>query len=101
MEKHAPAIVEKGARAFGISTDDPGTNRRFAASLEIGYPILSDADGSVGRAYGVIGRTGFASRWTFYIAADGRIAAIDRSVKAGSHGRDIAARLAELGLGVP
>lgn len=100
LQTDAAAIEAQGARYFGISTDDPATNRRFAASLGLGYPILSDADGAVGRAFGAVGPTGFASRWTFYIAPDGRIAAIDKAVRVGSHGRDIAARLAELDLRV-
>ena len=48
----------------------------------------------VARAYGVLAPSGFASRWTFFIGADGRIAAIDRNVNAGSHGEDIVKKLA-------
>ena len=36
--------------------------------------------------------SGYASRWTFYIGADGRILDIDTKVSAASHGRDIVAR---------
>jgi len=50
----------------------------------------------VARAYGVLGVSGFAQRWTFYIGKDGRIAAIDRKVSAGSHGEEIVRRLASL-----
>ena len=41
---------------------------------------------------------GVASRWTFYIGADGRILDIDKHVKAGSHGQAVAERLATLGV---
>ena len=37
-------------------------------------------------------------RWTFYIGKDGKILAIVKKVKTGSHGKDIAARLKELGV---
>jgi hypothetical protein len=37
-----------------------------------------------------------ASRWTFYIGKNGRLAAIDRNVKAGSHGAEIVRRLESL-----
>ena len=93
LEAGRPALEALGARYFGISTDDRETNRRFAASIDVNYPILSDADGSVARAYGVVGPTGYPSRWTFYIAPDGRITAIDKAVRVSSHGGDIAARL--------
>ena len=83
---------------FAASVDAPETNTRFARSLGIDYPILSDPTKEVARAYGVLGASGYASRWTFYIGADGRLLAIDKKVSAASHGRDIVARLTELGI---
>jgi peroxiredoxin Q/BCP len=91
-------IESRGVRFFAVSGDDPETNRRFARSLGLEYPVLSDEDGSVARAYGVLGTAGFPSRWTFVIASDGRIAAVDRAVRAFSHGRDLAALLDRLTL---
>jgi len=81
---------------FAASVDAPEVNARFAASLDLDFPILSDPTKRVARAYGVLASSGFASRWTFYIGVDGRILAVDRSVSAASHGQTIAARLAEL-----
>ena len=83
---------------FAASVDSPEANARFARSLGIDYPILSDPAKEVARAYGVLGASGYASRWTFYIGADGRLLAIDKKVSAASHGRDIVARLTELGI---
>ena len=74
------------------------TNREFAESLGIGYPILSDPEKTAARAYGVLGSAGFASRWTFYIGMDGRILDIDKQVRVSSHGADVAAKLEELGI---
>lgn len=83
---------------FAASVDTPEVNARFAASLGIDYPILSDPSRDVARAYGVLSRSGYASRWTFYIGVDGRILAIDRAVNAATHGGDMVARLADLGV---
>ena len=83
---------------FAASVDTPDVNARFAESLGIDYPILSDADKRVARAYGVLSATGFASRWTFFVGADGRILDIDRNVSASSHGDAIVRRLGELGV---
>jgi len=83
-------------RYFGANVDTPETNRRFATSLGIDYPVLSDPDRGVARAYGVIGASGFPSRWTFYIGTDGRILEIDKRVQVATHGKDVAARLTEL-----
>ena len=72
------------------------TNRRFAESLGAPYPILSDPTNEVARAYGVLGASGYASRWTFYIGADGRVLDIDKKVSPSTHGADVARRLTEL-----
>jgi len=41
----------------------------------------------------------FPSRWTFFIGLDGRILHIDKQVSPAVHGRNIALKLAELGVG--
>jgi peroxiredoxin Q/BCP len=81
---------------FAASVDTPETNAKFAKSLDLDFPILSDPSKSVASAYGVLGAIGMASRRTFYIGKDGRIAAIDRKVSAGSHGEDVVRMLAGL-----
>jgi peroxiredoxin Q/BCP len=83
---------------FAISVDSPETNRTFAQSLGVDYPFLSDPSKTVATAYGVVDPDQpFASRWTFFIGADGRIAFIDKNVSPATHGRAIAERLAEIG----
>jgi len=87
-----------GVKYFAASVDRPETNMQFAASLGLDYPILSDPTKVTARAYGVLGSTGMARRWTFVVGGDGRLLAIDRDVKPGSHGKDIVDRLRALGL---
>jgi len=81
---------------FAASTDSLGTNAKFAKSLDLDFPILSDPSRDVARAYGVLGPSGFARRWTFYIGKDGRIAAIEKKVNAGSHGAQMVSTLDSL-----
>jgi peroxiredoxin Q/BCP len=83
-------------RYFGASVDSPDANARFAQSLDLDYPILSDPAKDVARAYGVLSASGFASRWTFYIGVDGRILDIDKKVNAAAHGTDVADALKRL-----
>jgi peroxiredoxin Q/BCP len=83
---------------FGANSDSPETNRRFAASLAIDFPILSDGDKVTARAYGVLSASGFPSRWTFYIGIDGRILAIDKQVRTSTHGLDIVTMLETLNI---
>ncbi len=66
--------------------------------MEADYPILADPSKNTATAYGVVGRMGVASRWTFYIGPDGKILHIDKAVKTSTAGQDVAAKLAELGV---
>ncbi len=81
-----------------VSVDDAETNTRFAEEHDADFPILSDPGKTVANAYGVLGTTGLARRWTFYIGPDGKILYIDKAVRTGTAGEDLAAKLAELGV---
>lgn len=83
---------------FAASTDDVDTNGKFAAKLELTYPVLSDPSRDVAKAYGVVGLLPWASRWTFYIGKDGRILRIDKDVSVSNAGADIVRHLDELGV---
>ena len=87
---------EFDVRYFAASVDTPEKNAKFAESLGLDYPILSDPTKEAARAYGVVAPSGFASRRTFYIGADGRVLNIDKKVSAASHGGDIVAKLTDL-----
>ena len=74
-------------------------NKAFAGSLKLDYPILSDPDRKVAKAYGVVAdEKGYAKRWTFYIDKDGVIKFIDEKVNFKEHGKDVAKKLEELGV---
>jgi len=85
---------------FAASCDSAATNRRFAKSLGLDYPVLSDPDKEIATAYGVVheGRA-YPERWTFIIGTDGTILEVMTTVDTGAHGSQIAARLEELGVG--
>ncbi len=88
---------------FMASVDKPEDNKAFAEKEKADFPILSDPEKTVANAYGVIpaGRPPdrqMASRWTFYIGPDGRILAIEKTVKPATAGEEIVAKLAELGV---
>ena len=84
---------------FAISVDTPETNKSFAQSLAVDFPILSDPTKEVAKAYGVVDEDQpFAARWTFYIGVDGRVLFVDKLVSPTNHGRNVVAKLAELGI---
>lgn len=85
-------LQEYGAEVVGVSGDRPDNLRVFKRANQLNFPLLSDTDGAVARAFGVPLRDGgtitrevdgeeieltrdvTASRWTFIIGKDGRIA---------------------------
>ena len=79
-----------------VSVDDLETNTRFAKEHEADFPILSDPGKATATAYGVLSPGGTARRWTYYIGTDGKILFIDKAVRTGTAGEDLAAKLAEL-----
>ena len=84
---------------FAASTDDAETNRKFAESLELDYPILSDPGREVATAYGVLGGDRqYCARHTVYIGTDGKVLHVDTEVNPRTAGEDVAARLEELGI---
>ena len=56
----------------------------------------SDPTKKTAEAYGVLNQRGVANRWTFYIGKDGKILAIDKTIKPATSAEDMAAKLGEL-----
>jgi peroxiredoxin Q/BCP len=63
---------------LGISVDSQERNRKFAEQTGARFPLLSDSEENVAKAYGVLSFTRlFANRVTFVISKDGIIRHID------------------------
>jgi len=92
--EHGADIKAFDVSYFMASTDSVEDNTKFAKQMNADFPILSDPGGEVGKAYGVVGAMGYASRWTFYIGPDGKILDIDKSVSTGTAAEDTAKKLA-------
>ncbi|HEY3967899.1 MAG TPA: peroxiredoxin [Planctomycetaceae bacterium] len=99
MRENGEKIRKFDVAYFTASCDTPEENKKFAESLMLDYPILSDPTTEVAKAYGVVheGRK-VPERWTFYIDKDGVVKSIDKKVTTDSHGEDIAKKLEELGV---
>lgn len=91
------AIREFEVAYFTASVDIPADNKKFAESLELDYPILSDPGKKVAEAYGVVNaERKVPFRHTYYIGKDGKILHIDRTVDAANHGKDLVEQLRKL-----
>jgi peroxiredoxin Q/BCP len=96
---NSKALKTLNVAYFTASVDKPEDNKRFAESLDLDYPILSDPDKTVAQAYGVMmSNRPLTNRWTFYIDKDGIIKEIDKKVNTDKAGEDLTAKIKELGL---
>lgn len=83
------------AEYFMASTDDLEKNKEFAAETKADFPLLSDPDAEVAKAYDV-NLFGFAKRHTFYIDKSGKIVMIDKNVRPKTSAEDMAKYMAML-----
>ena len=93
--------IRKYDVAYFMASVDPVEgekgNKAFAESEKADFPMLSDPTKEVATAYGVLNvERGVANRWTFYIAKDGTISAIDKTVMPATSAEDMAAKLKDL-----
>src|SRR5689334_1610890 len=93
-------ITKFNVAYFMASVDTQEKNKQFADQEQANFPMLSDTDKKVATAYGVLGSSGLANRWTFYIAPDGKIQFIDKNVNptVATAGEVLAKKLDELGV---
>jgi thioredoxin-dependent peroxiredoxin len=65
---------EVGAQVLAISPQSIESHVRFSAHIGgFAFPLLSDEDKEVGRAYGILGPLGFYRRSVFVVDGDGVI----------------------------
>ena len=49
-------LADAGVTTVGVSPDEPGKLKKFDDKYDLGFPLLSDPDHKVARAYGAWGR---------------------------------------------
>jgi peroxiredoxin Q/BCP len=68
-----------GAEVIGVSVDEYGTQCEFASRNELRFPLVSDHDRVISKAYGVLWPgIPFDKRVTFVIDESGQVAAVFR-----------------------
>jgi len=81
---------------FALSLDDVADLKKFATDQKLNFKLLSDADGSAARKYGVLSERGFANRVSFIIDDQGVLQKIVEDVNVSSHGVDLAEAVFEI-----
>jgi peroxiredoxin Q/BCP len=98
LAEHGDMIKKYNTTYFMISVDKLEDNKGFAQQQHADFPLLADPTKKTAEDYGVLSLLGVAKRWTFYIGADGTIAAIDKDIKPATSAEDMAAKLGQLGV---
>jgi peroxiredoxin Q/BCP len=103
LRDHTAEIAAKGASVLGVSTQGTESHQAFTKKYRLTFPLLADTEGTVGRAYGVLGGdglmsklkavAGFADRVTFVIDEEGRIAHVIDRPDVANHAEEVLALL--------
>ena len=96
------ALRKAGAEVFGVSLDDVKSHAEFAEKYHVPFALLSDADQSVAKAYGVLtSKLGmsYARRETFLIDPAGLVAKRYTDVDPKENSAQVQADLARLTAG--
>lgn len=83
-----PEFAALGASVIGVSTDTIETQREFSRqACRDKFPVAADPEGNVVKAYDVASRRGgtMASRTSYVVTPDGKIASVLTAGDAGSH----------------
>ena len=95
LRESGKKLKEYDIAYFGASCDPLERNREFANKLKLDYPLLSDFDGNVARAYGIL-RGRWAERVTIFIDKEGRVAHVESKVDVRKHGEQVLKTLQRL-----
>ncbi len=90
---------QRNAVVLGVSLDSADSHKRFCAKEGLNFKLLADTDHQVSRAYGSLLNLGVlkvASRHTFIIDPEGRIARSFTDVDPNRHSEEVLSSLEEL-----
>ncbi|MFB3909478.1 MAG: thioredoxin-dependent thiol peroxidase [Candidatus Eisenbacteria bacterium] len=93
-------VKRKGAVVLGVSPDSAASHAKFAEKFDLSFPLLSDPDHEIAKAYGVwVEKTLYGKksmgieRSTFVIDETGKIQKAFRKVKVDGHVDQVLAAL--------
>ena len=93
-------MLKTGAAVVGVSLDGGESHKRFIAKHQLPFPLLSDEEARVAKAYGVYKEKNMYGRkfWgiersTFVIDRAGTLKAVFRRVKVDGHVQEVLAAL--------
>jgi peroxiredoxin Q/BCP len=98
FQRDMPKYTAANAVVLGVSLDTVEGHKAWCAKDTFSFKLLADPDHKVVDAYGVpvknIGVAKFASRETFLINPDGKVAKVWPDVKVANHSEEVLAEIA-------
>lgn len=92
FQENLPEFQKLNAEIIGVSVDDVASHESFCAAEGIEFPLLSDVDGSVSKAYGSW-LSGLSLRHTYLIDPDGIMRQHFLGVRPAIHSQEVLASL--------
>jgi thioredoxin-dependent peroxiredoxin len=90
------------AQVVGVSADSPASHQKFIEKNGLTFPLLSDSDNQISKAYAVYKRKSLygreymgIERTTFIIGQDGTVRRVFTRVKVNGHAEQVLAALTE------
>lgn len=94
---------DAGLKVIGVSKDSMDSHAKFQAKFELPFPLISDPDNALAKAFGVFGEKKFmgkvydaAHRMSFLIDTDGTILKTYSKVKPAAHAAEVLEDLSTL-----
>ncbi|HXG30173.1 MAG TPA: peroxiredoxin [Thermodesulfobacteriota bacterium] len=98
MRDRAEEFEKLGVQILGVSTDSVKSHEGFRDRYNLVFPLLSDKERNIIKAYGVESDHGSARRVTFLIDKSGVIRYIWHKVDTSRHAEEVIEKIKELGL---
>lgn len=99
FQRDQPQYQQKNAVVLGVSVDSADSHKQFCAKEGLNFKLLADTDHKVSSAYDSLTNLGlvkFASRHTFIINPEGKIAKAFTEVNPNQHSSEVLSALTEL-----
>ena len=89
-------IRSLGAEILGVSVDSVESHKKFSTKFSLPFPLISDKEKRIAKAYGVLRVTGTTNRVTFIIDKNGKIMKIFPKVDVSKHTEEVVAAIKEI-----
>lgn len=95
FQRDLPKYQNRNAQVIGVSADDVDSHEAFCDSEGLVFPLLSDTNGEISRAYGSWMKP-MSMRHTYLIDPEGTLRERFLGVRPAIHSQEVLARLDEL-----